>query len=123
MPQLTRVLVLSVLFTPLAGCGSGTPTPVNQIELKNIYDIYWHFNKRNEKPPTELADLDRTEYDSLHPTALRGLREGKYEVVWGLKSKDGRTVLAYEKDVPTKGGRVIMADGTIKAMTAAEFNR
>ena len=33
----------------------------------------------------------------------------------------GQKVLAYEKDVPQKGGAVVMADGTVKAMTPEEF--
>jgi hypothetical protein len=31
------------------------------------------------------------------------------------------TVLAYDKDVPTKGGPVLMGDGSVKKMSAAEF--
>jgi hypothetical protein len=30
-------------------------------------------------------------------------------------------VVAYEKKVPTEGGHVLLQDGTVKQMTAAEF--
>ena len=33
----------------------------------------------------------------------------------------GSTVLAYEKDVPTKGGLVLYGDGFVDNVTAAEF--
>jgi hypothetical protein len=42
-------------------------------------------------------------------------------VVWNVNTKDARTVLAYDKDAAEKGGAVLMADGTVKTMTAPEF--
>jgi hypothetical protein len=33
----------------------------------------------------------------------------------------GNTVLAYEANVPTAGGPVVMVDGSSRQMTAAEF--
>ena len=46
-------------------------------------------------------------------------------VYWGAGLSDGpdaaSTVLAYQKDVPEKGGEVLMQDGTPKKMTADEF--
>ena len=51
-------------------------------------------------------------------------------VIWGILSADlvrkdkvrGRLpIVAYEKDAPTKGGSVALADGNVYKVTADEF--
>ena len=34
-----------------------------------------------------------------------------------------KTILAYEKDVPASGGLVLMAEGSVRSMTADEFKK
>ncbi len=78
--------------------------------------------KTNQQPPMKLSrPSTRKTYSGLHPTAFNAVKEGKYVVVWGVSGKDSGTVLAYEKAAPEKGGAVLMADGTIKTMTADEL--
>jgi hypothetical protein len=48
-------------------------------------------------------------------------KKGKYVVVWGVSGTEAGKVLAYEKEAPTKGGAAVMADGTVKTMTADEL--
>ncbi len=59
------------------------------------------------------------------PTALAMLQNGSLRVQWGSGFSDApeaaSTVLAYEKRVADQGGDVLMQDGSIKSMTAAEF--
>jgi hypothetical protein len=115
--------LLLVALAPLAGCGSGSAPalPVNQTQLRQIHAIYQLHIKNQEKPPSEVEDLAR--YEGVYPSTLKDLRDGKYIVVWDVKTKDSGTVLAYEKDVPTNGGTVVMADGAVKTMTADQFKR
>jgi hypothetical protein len=54
------------------------------------------------------------------------IAQGRYVVVWNgnykrMQSASFATVLAYESDVPTKGGCVCMADRHVRRMTAQEF--
>ncbi|HTK78257.1 MAG TPA: hypothetical protein VL371_23550, partial [Gemmataceae bacterium] len=59
-------------------------------------------------------------YEVMHGLALRALNSGKYVGVWGVSGKDSSTVLAYAKDAPAQGGAVLMADGSVKNMSAEE---
>jgi hypothetical protein len=126
MPLVERIgfLALLALAAVLAfGCGgkSGPSLPAEQIQLKEINEMYWHFVRSHSKPPAKLADLATRRYEGNFSGAVDSLKKGKYLVVWGVKDKDAGTVLAYEKDVPARGGPVLMADGTIREMTAEEF--
>ena len=55
-------------------------------------------------------------------TAIQG--EG-FIVFWNADvhvADNGKYVLGHEKDVPTRGGLVLMADGSVKHMSPGEFN-
>ena len=60
---------------------------------------------------------------------LRGTAPALDPTIYGVPLRDipdppgtSKTIIAYEKDVPTKGGYVVMANGmTLRQMTAAEF--
>jgi hypothetical protein len=80
--------------------------------------MYQLFVKRNQKPPQQLSDLTSKEFAEVNPSAVRGLKDGKYVVVLNVTAKDSGTLLAYEKAAPTQGGAVLMADGTVREMTA-----
>ena len=113
-------VVLSVLAV---GCGgSSSPTLTRQeTELREIHEVYRHFVKSQQRPPSQLSDLVQQQYEGIYPATARALREGKYLVVWGVKGQEAGILLAYEKDTPTRGGAVVMADGTVKHLTAEEF--
>jgi hypothetical protein len=129
MPFAPRTLVLLVLAALPAlalGCSrkgaSGDPETIRrQSELTEIYEIYTMYAKNFKHPPKQVADLNQREYQGIYPIGLQALRSGQYIAVWGVSSKDPGTVLAYEKDAPTKGGPVVMADGTVKTMTAEQL--
>jgi hypothetical protein len=116
------LLVFTVLPVLATGCGGSRTTVSPQHTILNqIHEIYGLYIKRHNKAPSQMSDLAKTEYEGSHPGAVTALKKGTYEVVWGVNSKDSGTVLAYEKDASTKGGAVLMADGTIKNMTADEL--
>jgi hypothetical protein len=113
------LVVLSVLAV---GCrGNTQPTAPKAIGLKEVHEMYQHYVKRNQKPPHQLSDLAKAENEGIYPVTVASLKRGKIVVVWDIQGNDSGTVMAYEKDAPTQGGSVLMADGTVKQMTAAEF--
>jgi hypothetical protein len=108
----------------LLGAGCGNP-PVDSEkaqenrELNDIFACYMHYARNHEQPPRQLSQLNA--YKQGHPGGIAALTAGKYKVAWGVKDRDAETVLAYEKDAPTQGGAVLMADGTVKQMSAEQF--
>ncbi len=119
----TCVLWLFVGVAVLIGCSKSdnSTVPPEKAELGQIHEIYKLFIKSNQRPPKDFADLNQKAYSEVNPMAFNGIKDGKYVVVWGVSDNSSGTVLAYEKDAPEKGGNVLMADGTIKTMSAAEF--
>ena len=113
-------LILCVLAVGCRG-RAGTPTSPQSIKLNQVYDMYRHYVKSNEKPPHQLSDLANNRYEGISPIAVAALKKGEIVVVWDVGATDSGTVLAYEKEVPTQGGEVLMADGTVRRMTADEF--
>lgn len=52
---------------------------------------------------------------------MAAVKEGAIVVRWQTKTGDASVVLASMKDVASDGGLVLFADGTIKRLTATEF--
>jgi len=76
------------------------------------------------KPPQSLADMPDLRRDMRE--AYKAFEDGRYVVLWGAdpnRAPDGasRTVLAYEKATPEKGGIVAFLDGRVRNVTAQEF--
>jgi hypothetical protein len=93
-------------------------------DLKAIVLAYHNCLDATRKPPGKPDDL--APYLKDDPKVLNALRAGQYVVLWnstiqGMVNGTSNTILAYEKDAPTKGGVVAMADGVVKTMTAQEF--
>jgi len=121
-------LALSLCF----GCGgSGGPvteTVAIQSRLGEVAELYRTYSAMSKKPPKSLADLRTIE--NVAPSGLTPLVTGEVVVYWGAELPDlgeeptgpeSDKVLAYEKDVPEKGGQVLMLDRRIKTMTAEAF--
>ena len=114
------------------GCG-GSSRPVTkedmlETSLNDVGDIYRTYVVMNKKPPKTLGDLARLE--RMSPAGVVALRSGEVVVRFGANLPDtdiepGKSssdeVLAYEKQVPEAGGKVLMLDRTIRQMTADEF--
>lgn len=76
------------------------------------------------RPPQSLADLPELRRDM--PKAYPAFVDGRYVVVWGVDPNRApagasQTVLAYEKAAPEKGGVVAFLDGSVRNVTAQEF--
>jgi hypothetical protein len=84
-----------------------------------------HWAAFNSKAPQKAEDLDQFLAD--YPEARARLRDGSVVLVYGVRLRDmmpegtSNTVLGYEREVPERGGLVLMGDGAVFTVTAAEF--
>jgi hypothetical protein len=115
------VLALALAVLP-AGCES--QAQVSAEDLKAIGDAYREVLNRSGHGPDEQQFKDRL---GGHSRAYRGLKEGRYELVRGLRRFELQTmedkVLGWGKDVPDKGGPALMNDFSVRTMSAAEFKK
>jgi hypothetical protein len=127
---MTRKLTVSAgLFIAsllVAGCGKSdsiSSPPGSQEILTQIGWMYKEYTKDHKKTPKKLSDFDHP----YEPGAIEGyaaLRDGSYVMLWGGSlpgPSSETTVLAYEKSAPEKGGPVLFQSGTIRTLTAEEF--
>lgn len=93
-------------------------------ELRQI-SMAWALSNEQRSPFDSIEDLKR-EMGADGPI-IDHVESGEIVVRWGLKHPEDfpngyeGTVIAYEREVPTSGGWVAMADGTNVEMTVAEF--
>ena len=130
-----RLAIVSVslwMTMVCVGCG-GSGGPVTQelaveSRLGEVAELYRSYAATTKKAPKSLADLRTIE--NVAPSGLTPLVTGEVIVFWGAEltslgeeptGPESDKVLAYEKDVPQKGGQVLMLDRRIKTMSAEEF--
>ncbi|WP_435015748.1 hypothetical protein TA3x_003299 [Tundrisphaera sp. TA3] len=122
-------ITLSLL---LSGCGSSTvensPAVFENNALSEIGTIYRLYSEVSKKPPQSLKDF--APYREGTPDGINAAARGEIVILWGAKLNDlteegtgdsPDEVLAYMKEVPEKGGLVLMKNRKIKSMTAEEF--
>jgi hypothetical protein len=121
-----RAFLAAVLAATLtAGCGPSTAPPQTREEasIKQVWQLFHSYQKRNKEAPKAMADLLPMEQN--FSAALGAIRSKEILLYWGAGFSDAAdassTVLAYHKDVPEKGGDVLMQDGTTRTMSADEF--
>lgn len=124
--SLGLLIGLLLMVSLLSACGGQPTAPavVSNLEgLKEIPEVYKYLAYQKQPPPARLDDLNPF-IDTL-PNAFSRLQTGEYILVWGVglsqTPEAAKTVLAYEKKVPSEGGAVLLANGTVREMTAAEF--
>jgi hypothetical protein len=127
--SLTKTVSILALIVILAGCSSrpeGESSPPAFDDLRDVNDLLHAAGGAAGRVPAKLADLGGRP-SSLYPRGYEVLHSGNYVVLWGAPLKGegeagkDETVMAYEKDAPTEGGYVLLSAGTVKKMTAAEF--
>lgn len=115
-------LVASLLAV---GCGGGPTLPTAlpkdpEGALKQLGETYQYIAVQKLKTPTKPSDLD--EFSGNLEAALPLLASGDLVLFYGVSYSSGsKDVLAHEKDAPTAGGWVLLRNGTVTKMTAAEF--
>jgi hypothetical protein len=124
-------LVVAVVAL-LLGCGgvakvreaAARAKRANQLKMVGL--AYHDFQNSKGKAPAAPADL--LPLLTTDPETAQALQNGDIVILWGAQvpgdfpQGTSLTVLGYDKDVPTKGGPVLLGDASTKIMTAAEFN-
>ncbi len=120
---------LGILCCLVAGCGGPTvensPAVFDNNALSEVRDMYEVYTQVHKKAPRSLKDFAM--FSDGSPTGIVAVKQGDVVVVWEVKlSEDAASdsadeVLAYAKEVPEKGGLVLMKNRQIKSMTADEF--
>ncbi len=127
------------LLLALAGCNQSLPTPANEtraapaksrapsgrstVMLNPSKDLrylalYLQKHGKDGRLPAkleELADLKRE-----LPQVYQAIQDGAYVVSWGAP-QSAEVVVAYERDTPGKGGVVLAGDGSVRVLSAEEF--
>ncbi len=133
MRQLATLLSTLFLASTL-GCGSsGTgpntePDAQRKVAISDVGELLRTYQVGMKKAPKTQKDLER--YEMGAPSGFAAVRKKDVVVQWGVTLPDlgeepgkipSEEVLAYEKDVPTSGGLVLLLDRTVKTFTADEF--
>ena len=125
---LRPLLVLALVLVGVAGCGTpagpaGDPVEArHQTVLNEISEMYAVYIKTHQKPPQKVADLATPANKTINPLSTQAIQSEEYVVVWGTDlAGNDNAVLAYHKSVPKDGGFVLLCNGSIKQMSAAEF--
>jgi hypothetical protein len=132
---LVLVVSLSLALT-VAGCGGTSSTGAGSSadtrdDLAGLGGAYHAFHDRNKQGPKSVDDLiqmlpegeQRNSFTTSQ--ACKRLQSGDYVLNPGLSFRDikdlSRVAILYEKDVPTKGGLVVLGDASVVEMKPADF--
>jgi hypothetical protein len=135
--RIVRILAATVALLALAAAGCGNVQKAGQrVKASNdlkqlglLYHNYWAaFAGKGPSGPKDPDFVKMVASDGAKPL-LDAVDSGKYVLYWGVSMADLRnskagmsnTILGYEKDVPTAGGTVLMADASTQVMTADDF--
>ena len=104
------------------GCES-KPTarpPSGKEKMEEIGQMLKTLANDRQPPPAKPADLPNVEPFLVE--SANDLRSGEIVYAWGNGITPGGTaVIAYEKKAANEGGWVLLQDGTVKQMSASEF--
>lgn len=115
----------------LIGCGgdsAASPEVARERAIKQIGEVYRNSSRDAQKPPQSLADFKR--YAQMAPAGYQAINDGSAIVFWDVALNDlsdapsadsADEVLAYEKQVPTAGGMVLLKNRSVRTMTADQF--
>ena len=93
-------------------------------DLKQIGLAYFAHLDTKRTAPTKAEDIAPFYENDARLT--QHLKAGDYVFFWGvpptaMKQGPSRTILAHERDVPTKGGVVLFGDGSVRQISAEDF--
>ena len=119
-PSLFLACLALTLFSACAQRRPPEPPKTSEDGLKELGEMYRYIDYSKLSPPNRVDDLNNY-WDSIQ-NAFDRVKSGEIVVFWGVGySKSGNQILAYDKKAETEGGPVLLRDGTVKTMTAAEF--
>ena len=106
-----------------AGISKTLPAVGRELAMKELRDLstyYFLYVGTSKNGPAKLEDLQELKKDL--PNLYQALVDGRYVVIWNARiDGSSRSILAYEKDAPTKGGVALLGDQSVKQMSLAEF--
>ncbi len=138
MIKTTTLAILLLCLIATVGCGGdgGAAVLKRRSNLHVIgmgYRAFAESNQRGAADASELSsfisqmDSDSETSESQITDAITSLQEGDVVVTWKAPLTDSpenaQYVLAFEAGVPSTGGYVVMADGTVRLMTAKDFSK
>jgi hypothetical protein len=118
----TILVIVCLAFA--SGC-SNNPLPevsaddIHRYKLEEVWGAYNLHVLEKSRPPKSLRDLHT--YELGYTAGMAAVKENAIVVRWQTKVGDGSVVLAHMKDAANEGGLVLFSDGTIKPLTAGEF--
>jgi hypothetical protein len=116
-------ITLALGIGVIAGCTSASTISTDdarKLALEELGRMLKALPEDGRKPPTKLAELEPIE--PMIPLAGPMIRNGDINYVWGAAYiAGGKNLIAYEKSAPTDGGYVLLEDGSVKKMSASEF--
>lgn len=93
--------------------------------LTDLRDMLKEAAASNTAPPTSQEEM--VAFDAVHPVAGAFIQSEQIIYVWGsaLKPNGGsaQKVVGYEPTCTTTGGQVLLENGDIKQVSAAEFQQ
>ncbi len=123
------VITVAVVLPLASGCGGGGkkegaqqgPAPNDGlVDLKTLLDAVKAGQQKAPKSAAEMAAIE-----PMFPAAGAFIQNGSIEYVWGAKLSDGpdaaKTVVGFEAKAAKEGGFILLQDGTVKQVSAAEF--
>jgi hypothetical protein len=135
MRRTTRILgtiAIGCLAFSALGCGAVGNAAARQKTMNDIKQVtlsYHSFLEDKKAPPADEKDFAAwvSAKQPAAAPAFANLQAGGYKVYWGvnplkLTAGSSNTVLVYPGDAPANGGVVGFADGSVRVVTAAEFN-
>ncbi len=131
-PAIRLGAILSLLAATLGavGCGGSAPATPDEIfdsRLRDVGEAYRVYSLSRKRPPRSVKELATIQNST--PVGLEAIHSGDVVVRWGTALTDTNEesttpsdeILAYVKDVPEKGGKVLTTGRSIKILTAEEF--
>lgn len=112
------------MATCLAACGRRADVQMHN-DLKLIALAYHSFHEKHRRGPETLEEFRPF---VGQPDIERKLADGTYVFRYGIGLRDmnehgtSKTILAYHKDVPSKGGPAIMGDGSLYLLEPGEYD-
>lgn len=133
MKTWNRSFAVLFIMAAVAGCGGSSNTPptaerTEEMHLEQVAEMLREYQLTHGSPPKTLKQLRANPGAALGGFEL--VNSGDIIVVLGATLPDTKEeaggspdqgVLAYGKDVPTKGGPVLLLNRTVRPMTADEF--
>jgi hypothetical protein len=123
-----------IITRPSGGGGGGvmaTLPAVDRANTQNYFKNFFLFYKDQcdtGKPPASLDDMKDLRLQAP-PKLVEPFKDGRYVVYWKADTRKtggdaGKAVLAHVHDVETRGGVVLLLDGTIVPnMPAEDFKK